>query len=137
MCTVCTHTRTPTLPHAHTHTHTLVMDCSTCTECWRSKRGGKVCSAAWAERLQGQMSILHMRPGGLLSLCCHCKSHKPCLLVPSLSRHPPPIHPSPCPHERTHHRQGSSLRWGQRAHTLATAVLYGFLRSYNQRRQAG
>ena len=33
------HTRTHT--HTHTHTHTLVMDCSTCTECWRSKRGGK------------------------------------------------------------------------------------------------
>lgn len=63
--------------HTHARAHILVMGCSTCTECWRSKRGGKVCSAAWAERLQGQMSILHMRPGGLLSLCCHCKSHKP------------------------------------------------------------
>lgn len=101
--------------HTHTLTHTLVMDCSTCTECWRSKRGDKVFSAAWAERLQGQMSVLHMRPGGLLSLCCHSKSHKP-LLVLSLSRHPLPKHPSPCRHERTLHRQGSSLGCGQGAH---------------------
>lgn len=122
----------------HTHTHTRAQTRThTCDgllymyrECWRSKQRGKVFSAAWAERLQGQMSVLHMRPGGLLSLCCHRKSHKPptphhptlLLLVLSLSRHPPPVHPSPClprppprPHERTQHRQGSSLGCGQRA----------------------
>lgn len=99
-----------TRTHTPTHAHILVMDCSTCTECWRSKRGGKVFSAAWAERLQGQMSVLHRRP------CAVTVSHTSPLLVLSLSRHPPPIHPSPCRHERTNHRQGSSLRWGQQAH---------------------
>lgn len=109
---------TRTQANTPTHSHTLVIDCSTCTECWRSKRGDKVFSAAWAETLQGQMSILHLRPGGLLSLCCHCKSHKP-LLVLSLSRHPPPIHPytqAPGCDESTHRRRGSSLGCGQRAH---------------------
>lgn len=109
---------TRTQANTPTHSHTLVIDCSTCIECWRSKRGDKVFSAAWAETLQGQMSILHLRPGGLLSLCCHCKSHKP-LLVLSLSRHPPPIHPytqAPGCDESTHRRRGSSLGCGQRAH---------------------
>lgn len=33
---------THTLPHTHSPTRTLGMDCSTRTECWKSKRRGKV-----------------------------------------------------------------------------------------------
>lgn len=139
---VCTRTQT------HSHTRTLVMDCSTCTECWRSKRGGKVCSAAWPE----EAARPDVRPtyeamwGGGEGVFCPCavtvshttNPHPRPFLVLSPSCRPPPIHPSPCPLVNARsRRQGSSLWWGHPGHTLATAVLNGFLRGYNQRRQAG
>lgn len=79
--------------------------------------------------------------GGGLCPCVVTVSHTnplPLFLVLSLSCRPPPAYTqAPALHECTCYGQGSSLRWGRPGHTLTTAVLYGFLCSYNQRCQAG
>ena len=122
--------------HTHTHTHTVVTNCSTWTECWRSKRGGKFCSGAGPLR-RGHMSNPHLL-GGVVSLCCDSKSHKPCSHGSWCCRccvtHHPRTPTPPCP---SCQGRNSSPRWGPPGHTLTTAVLYGFLCSYNQRGQAG
>lgn len=137
--------------HAHRHTHTLIH-----THLWWTalhvQSAGEVNEEARSvqqrgpKRLRGQMSVPHMRPCGVGGVFCPCavtvshttNPHPRPFLVLSLSCRPPPIHPSPCPLVNARSlRQGSSLWWGHPGHTLATAVLNGFLRGYNQRRQAG
>lgn len=79
-----THAYTRANTHANTHANRRLTDCSTCTECWRTRGGGSRQFSSSVPPLRGpvgQLSIPCMRQqGGWLLVC-------PCAVCLSVTQH--------------------------------------------------